>query len=66
MFVTAADVSRSQPTAVVATAAPFLRPKKALFRTPLRNFIERRQRFETLRRREWAKFFECHNFPRSD
>jgi hypothetical protein len=56
MFVTAADMSRRQPTVVVATAAPFLRLKKALFRAPLRNFIEGRQRLETLRRREWAKF----------
>jgi hypothetical protein len=47
MFVTAADMSRRQPTVVVATAASFLRLKKTLFRTPLRNFFERRQRLET-------------------
>src|SRR5262249_2555033 len=51
VFVTATDMSRCQSTVVVATAASFLRIKKALFRTPLRNFIKRRQRFEALRRR---------------
>jgi hypothetical protein len=51
VFVTAADMSRCQPTTVVATAAPFLRLKKTLFGAPLGNFIERRQRLETLRRR---------------
>jgi hypothetical protein len=66
VFVTPADMARRQSTAVVATAALFLGLKKALFRTPFRNFIECRQRLETLRRCEWAKFFECHNFSRSD
>jgi hypothetical protein len=51
VFVAAADMSRCQPTAVIATAAFFLRLKKALFRAPLCNFIERRQRLEALRRR---------------
>jgi hypothetical protein len=51
MFVTAADMSRRQPTTVVATAAPFLRLKKTFFWTPLGNFIERGQRLETLCRR---------------
>jgi hypothetical protein len=57
MFVTAADMSRRYPTVVVATTALLLRLKKALFRAPLRNRIESRQRFEPLSRREWAKFF---------
>src|SRR5262249_27626147 len=42
MFVTAADVSRLDPTVVMPTAALLLRLKKALFRAPLRNRIESR------------------------
>src|SRR5262249_57245260 len=62
VFVTTADVSRCQPTVLIAAAGFFLGLNKALFRAPFRNLIERRQRLETQRRREWAKFFQCHEF----
>src|SRR5215831_11779413 len=66
MFVAAADVSRRQPAIVVAAAGFFLRLEQASFRAPLRDFIESRQRLETQRRRQRAKFFQGHNFWRSD
>src|SRR4051794_39131559 len=49
LLVAAANVPRRQPTTVVAAAASFSRLNKSPFGTPLRNFIERGQRFETLR-----------------
>src|SRR6266487_6325204 len=55
LFVTAADVARSQPPEMITTAGLFLRLEQTLRRSRFRNFIESWERLESQRRSKWAK-----------
>src|SRR5205807_6021245 len=61
LFMSAADVARSEPAVVVPAAAPFLYLDETLVRLRFRDLSESRKRLETERGSEWAKTFESHN-----
>src|SRR6185503_3445381 len=63
LLMTATDMPRGQPAAIVATAAFLLRFEKTLVRLRPGDFIKPGKRLKPLRRSEWAKTFECHIKP---
>src|SRR4030095_3060888 len=68
LFVTTADVARSQPAIIIATATSLLWFGQAphRFRLRFRHFLEHWKRFETQRRRKWTKISKCHNSTKRD
>ena len=62
LFVTAADVTRSQTAVVIAAAASSSSARSdSSAGFALRDFLESRKRLEAQRRSEWAKILKCHN-----